>query len=160
MSDNELLRKMGLSAESAKRGGSDTDEELKGRCFGFLRGQRDRALNIEFRRLKAGDSITFPYSWLGPTRFDPNVGVLLVFAASETYGVRIRGRNLNTLQPEGFSFFERGLLRQRVTFVTELDQEASRAAGTECIVERIEIEPLPADRVASFLGFEAERLSP
>lgn len=154
MSDNELLRKMGLSAESAKRGGSDTDEELKGRCFGFLRGQRDRALNIEFRRLKAGDSITFPYSWLGPTRFDPNVGVLLVFAASETYGVRIRGRNLNSSHPDGLSFFERGLLRHRITFVSEAGSHEADSTQTDCIVERIEIEPLPAERVVAFLGLD------
>lgn len=132
---------------------SDDDDELAGRCFGYLRGQRDRALNLEFRRLKEGDSVSFPYSWLGPTRFDPSLGILLLFVAAETYGVRIRGHNLNTLLDGGVCLYDRGLLRHRVTFVSEMSNAECRSAGNDCVVERIEISSVPAEQVPVFLGF-------
>ncbi len=60
MSGNkELLRQLGLPSSNVqvveKPDLSESDEEISGRSFGYLRGQRDRALNLEFRRLKEGD---------------------------------------------------------------------------------------------------------
>ena len=157
MSGNgELLKKLGLHNPTLpvvkKPELPDSDEEIAGRCFGYLRGQRERALNLEFRRLKEGDSLAFPYSWLGPTRFDPSLGVLLLFVGAETYGVRIRGRNLNTLLDEGLCLYDRGILRHRITFVREMSKEESHAAGKECVIERIEITSLLAEQVPDFLG--------
>ena len=40
-------------------------------AFGYLRGTRDRALHVVFYRDGEGDSVSLPYSWLGPTRFHP-----------------------------------------------------------------------------------------
>ena len=100
--------------------------------------------------------MAFPYGWLGPSRFDPSIGVLLLFVGAETYGVRIRGRNLNSLLDEGFCLYDRGILRHRVTFVREMSKDESRnAADRDCVVERIEIEPLPADQVIQFLRLGA-----
>ena len=158
MSGNgELLKKFGLQSPKPqlveKPELSEADDEISGRCFGCLRGIRDRALNLELRRLKEGDSVAFPYSWLGPSRFDPSIGVLMLFVGAETYGVRIRGRNLNSLLDEGFCLYDRGILRHRVTFVREMSKEESRSAGDgECVVERIEIEPVQSENVPVFLG--------
>ena len=55
----------------------DADEDC---CvaFGYLRGIRDRALTLEFR-FADGNSLAFPYSWLGPVKYNPSAGVLLQF---------------------------------------------------------------------------------
>ena len=47
-------------------------------------------LMMEFQRIKEGDSVAFPYSWLGPSHYHPSRGILLVFAGDEVFGVRIR----------------------------------------------------------------------
>ena len=47
-------------------------------AFGYLRGLRDRALNIVFHRPCEGDAVTFPYSWLGPTRLHPSFGLQML----------------------------------------------------------------------------------
>lgn len=157
MSGNgELLKKLGLhntaTPVAPKTDVLDGEDEIAGRCFGFLRGQRERALNLEFRRLKEGDSIAFPYGWLGPTRFNLSLGVRLIFVGAETYGVCIRGSNLNTLQGDGLCLYDRGILRHRITFVREMTKEECNAAGRECVIERIEITTLQAEQVPAFLG--------
>lgn len=152
----ELLRRLGLKPQTevatAEAIALDDDEdEERGKCFGYLRGARDRATHIELRRQKEGDSLSLPYSWLGPTRFDPSHGIMLVFAASDLIGVRIRGRHLNTLQREGMSLYERGLLRQRVTFIREAIAPARGPGDNECLIERIELMPLQPEQVFEFL---------
>lgn len=110
MTDNrDIKQKLGLVASNpalAQPAPIEMDDESEGKSFGFLRGIRERALNLEFRRLKEKDSLSFPYSWLGPAHYDPSRGIMLVFSAGETFGVRIRGRNLN-------QEFEHGVIGHR-----------------------------------------------
>ena len=58
------------------------------RCLPFERGvgQHRRfssvaTTSVEFRFL-SGNSMWFPYSWLGPWRYDPSEGLLLKFSAT------------------------------------------------------------------------------
>ena len=153
----ELYRKLGLppavGVPMAEVVPPDSEGEGEGRCFGFLRGVRDRAINLEFMRNKGNEAVSFPYSWLGPSRYHPSLGVLLLFVSGDMFGVHIRGRNLNAMLDEGMSLYERGILRHRVTFIRELTEKECRAAGErECVVERIDIIPLSAEQALKFLG--------
>ena len=126
----------------------------KAMCFGYLRGVRDRAVNLELVRIKEGDTVSFPYNWLGPSRFLPRIGIMLLFSAGELYGVRIRGRNLNALLDEGMSLYDRGLMRHRVTYIREMNEGESQAASAgQCVVDRIEITPVAPEAAWKFLGF-------
>ncbi|MGV2336348.1 MAG UNVERIFIED_CONTAM: hypothetical protein LVR18_20320 [Planctomycetaceae bacterium] len=62
-------------------GGSDGDggDEASCAAFGYLRGIRDAAASLEFR-LRNGNSMWFPYGWLGPWQFNPSEGILLKFS--------------------------------------------------------------------------------
>jgi hypothetical protein len=121
--------------------------------FGYLRGIRERADNIEFRREREGDSLSFPYHWLGPKRYHPSSGIVLLFVGSELYLVTLRGRNLNRLGEAGVSLYERGILRHRVTWVREVKREESEALPKEeCVVERIAIRAVTADEATQVLG--------
>ena len=132
-----------------------SDEEEATAAFGYLRGIRERALNVEFRRAAEGDEVSFPYGWLGPTRHHPSVGIQLLFAGSELYLVTLRGRNLNAPVSD-VSLYERGLLRQRVTWCREATREESRTLPeSACVIERIEIRVVSAaeaNRVFSLAG--------
>ena len=77
---------------------AEPPEADEGSCpaFGFLRGLRDRALAVEFR-FRVGNTLALPYTWLGPVRFDPSVGLLLRFAGDVVTLVLIRGSNLDAL---------------------------------------------------------------
>jgi len=146
----ELLRRVGTPARPI----AEEEDEAASPSFGFLRGVRDRALNIEFRREREGDSFSFPYSWLGPSRHHPSLGVVLLFSGGEQYLVTIRGRNLNTLGETGLSLYERGILRHRVTFVREMAAEESKGQpDAECVVERIEVKVVDADEAKKALEF-------
>ena len=151
---SDVMHKLGLvSSKSGSSAASITEsDETESRCFGFLRGVRDRALMLEFQREKEGDSVAFPYSWLGPSHYHPSRGILLVFTGDETFGVRIRGRNLN-MPIEGISLYDRGILRHRVTFIREVHGADSHGADkNECVVERIEIVRITTDETMRFLG--------
>ncbi|HXG11577.1 MAG TPA: hypothetical protein VNK04_17615 [Gemmataceae bacterium] len=159
MSDSlELLKRSAAprvaSARPLPPAGEDEDEAA---CpsFGYLRGLRERADNIEFRREREGDSLSFPYSWLGPKRYHPSLGIVLLFVGSEMYLVTLRGRNLNRLSEAGISLYERGILRHRVTWVREVQREESDALPEEeCVVERIEVQAVPPEGAARAFGME------
>jgi hypothetical protein len=113
---------------------SDEDECL---AFGYLRGIRDTSLSLEFR-LAGGDSVAFPYSWLGPVRYNPSAGLLLKFVGDVVYLVLLEGSNLNALVNGSVSLYDRGIQRHRVTWVREMTrQQAERAGEGEATVERI-----------------------
>jgi len=107
MSDNslDLLRmrgKAGLTraVSPGERRGAPPDpalaEEEECPAFGYLRGIRDRALSIEFR-FASGNREAFPYSWLGPVKYNPSHGLLLKFTGDLVYLALIEGSNLNAL---------------------------------------------------------------
>ena len=86
----------GLSARPPRAADKPKDESDEAACpaFGFLRGLRDKSIAVEFRKGN-GNTETFPYSWLGPVRFDPSVGLLLRFTGDVVTLVLIRGSNLD-----------------------------------------------------------------
>jgi hypothetical protein len=130
------------------------DEECETPSFGYLRGVQDRAPNIEFRRTMEADEVSFPYALLLVTRHNPSVGIQLLFSGPELYLVILRGRNLNTVF-KGMSLFDRGLLRQRVTWVREATREESRLLPeTTCVVERIEIQVVNEAEAALAFAFD------
>lgn len=124
---------------AAERPQEDGDEAA---CpaFGFLRGLRDRALAVEFRRAD-GNTEAYPYSWLGPVRYDPSVGLLLRFTGDVVTLVLIRGSNLDAPVGGGaVNLTDRGFLRHRVVWVREMTADEARAAGRgEPTVDAIEV---------------------
>lgn len=117
-----------------------TSDECASGAFGFLRGARDRALAVEFR-YRDGSSDWFPYSWLGPWRFHPSVGLLLKFTGDVVTLVLIRGRNLDARTGLGATnLTDNGFGRHRVTWVREADEDEVRRAGPDGpVVHRIDV---------------------
>src|SRR5271165_5738800 len=114
--------------EPLKKDGDGGDE---GSCaaFGYLRGIRDSSTSVEFRFL-CGNSMWFPYSWLGPWRYDPSEGLLLKFSGDVVYLVLIRGSNLDKPITEGaINLTTGGLQRSRVVWIREMSDEDIRQVG-------------------------------
>ncbi|HLN31824.1 MAG TPA: hypothetical protein VK395_29105 [Gemmataceae bacterium] len=109
-------------------------------AFGYLRGLEARAMAIEFR-FRDGNSETYPYSWLGPWKYNPSAGLLLKFTGDVVTQVLIRGSNLDALLPEtGINLTDRGLQRHRIIYVREMDETELRRAGRgEPTIDRIEV---------------------
>ncbi len=122
----------------------DPDED-ECRAFGFLRGIRDRSLCLELRFLN-GDRQLFPYSWLGPVKYNPSVGILLKFVGDLIYLVLIQGSNLNSMVKNGMTLFDRGLHRQRVIWIREMsEREVQRADEGETLIDHIRVFSYRAD---------------
>jgi hypothetical protein len=142
MHDNltELFKGHGRPGPATHRAQTEPDEEETCAAFGFLRGIRDQALAIEFRR-RDGNSEWLSYNCLVSFRFNPSQGILLRFSADVVTLVLIRGSNLDVLvgdQP--INLTDRGLQRHRITFVREMDEaELKRAGSHQPTIDRIEI---------------------
>lgn len=111
--------------------GSKPPEGGEGACaaFGYLRGLHERANAIEFR-FQSGNSVWFPYAWLGNWMFDPSAGLLLKFSGDLVYLVLIRGSNLDRpIEDSGIDLIRAGLQRHRVLWVRELTEEGNRVVG-------------------------------
>jgi len=109
---------------------ADTEQgEASCRAFGYLRGLRDHASAVEFR-FRDGNSIWFPYSWLGPWRYDPSEGLLLKFSGDLVYLVLIRGSNLDLPLKDGAANLTNGgLQRHRVLWIQEMTKEDIKSVG-------------------------------
>src|SRR5262245_16395722 len=70
------------------------------RAFGHHLGIRDQSAAVEFR-FRDGNSVWFPYSWLGTWKFNPSEGLLLKFSGDLVYLVLIKGSNLDKPLQEG-----------------------------------------------------------
>ena len=80
---------------------ADTEEaEASGRAFGYLRGINEAAAALEFR-FRDGNSLWFPYSWLGNWQHNPSEGLLLKFSGDVVHLVLIRGSNLDKPLADG-----------------------------------------------------------
>jgi hypothetical protein len=98
-------------------------------AFGYLRGLRDASAAVEFR-FRDGNSIWFPYSWLGNWQYNPSEGLLLKFSGDLVYLVLIKGSNLDRPLNEGaINLTHAGLQRQRVLWVREMNEEEIRQVG-------------------------------
>jgi hypothetical protein len=125
---------------SKSRDARDEPEEGSCAAFGYLRGLHERSLGVEMR-FRSGNRDWHPYSLLGSWRFNPSVGMLLKFTSDVVTLVLIRGSNLD--QPTdagGVDLIERGIGRQRVLWVREMEAEEIRQLGKrEPIVDGIKI---------------------
>jgi hypothetical protein len=141
----------GLGGSGPRPAGEPPEEgeEAACRAFGFLRGQRDRALMVEFR-LVSGDTEAYPYSLLGPIRYNPSAGLLLRFAGDLITLVLIRGSNLGAAIAGGTAnMTDRGLHRHRVLWVREMDKHEATVVGrTEPTVDAIEIAAFESTQAA------------
>jgi hypothetical protein len=133
----EMFGRKGLA------GALDQEKDSEqGTCaaFGYLRGLDAQALAVEFR-YQTGNRDWFPYSWLGPWRFDPSVGLLLKFTGDAVSLVLIHGSNLDMDLPErGINLLDRGFQRHRIVYVREMDEDELRQAGaSEPTIDSIEV---------------------
>ncbi len=125
----EILRPNGNSATPPTKDAAP--DEVEGACaaFGYLRGIRDLAGAVEFR-FRDGNSAWFPYSWLGPWRYNPSEGLLLKFSGDLVYLVLIRGSNLDKPLNDGtINLTTGGLQRHRVIWIREMTDAEIRQVG-------------------------------
>lgn len=98
-------------------------------AFGYLRGLRDQSAAVELR-FRGGNSIWFPYAWLGTWQYNPSEGLLLKFSGDLVYLVLIKGSNLDRPLNEGaIDLTHAGLQRHRVLWVREMTPEEIRQVG-------------------------------
>lgn len=138
MSDSVLKRYTGARAlgarEDSLENGSDPIDDLG--CFSWLRGIRDRAPMIEFRR-KDGRSVAYDYTLLRKVVFDPSEGITLKFDSETVY---IEGRNLDDESTPGIQLL-RGILYHRVPWVREMSEaELMGAPENAAVIERFDFE--------------------
>jgi hypothetical protein len=109
-------------------------------AFGYLRGIRDLPGAVEFR-LRDGNSVWFPYGWLGPWHYNPSEGLLLKFSGDLVYLVLIRGSNLDKpLNEGGINLTTGGIQRHRVVWIREMPEEEIRKVGdTGPTIDSIEV---------------------
>ncbi len=106
-------------------------EPIEASCaaFGYLRGIRERADAIEFR-FRDGNSVWFPYGWLGTWKLNPSEGLLLKFSGDLVYLILIRGSNLDRpLTDSTINLTSAGLQRHRVLWVREMTEDDIRQVG-------------------------------
>jgi hypothetical protein len=139
--DSDVLNLFGRPAHVPSVDRKEKESE-QGACaaFGYLRGLNTQALAVEFR-FRNGDRDWIPYSWLGPWRYNPSVGLLLKFTGDITTLVLIRGSNLDMALPDkGINLTDRGFQRHRILYVREMDEDELRKAGrAEPTIDRIDI---------------------
>lgn len=132
---------LNLASNSSKEKEQEKEPSEEESCpaFGFLRGIHTRALAIEFR-FRDGNRDYFSYSHLSSWRFNPSVGLLLKFTDDVVTLVLIRGSNLDALVKGSVNLTDRGLLRHRILWVLEMDEDELKRAGKgEPTIDRIEV---------------------
>jgi hypothetical protein len=98
-------------------------------AFGYLRGLRDSSAAVELR-FRDGNSMWFPYAWLGNWQYNPSEGLLLKFSDDLVYLVLIEGSNLDRPLSEGaINLTHAGLQRHRVHWIREMTREEIRQGG-------------------------------
>lgn len=132
---NAILREKGKEKETE----TDAGEASCG-AFGYLRGIRDQSASVELR-FRNGNSMWFPYNWLGTWQYNPSEGLLLKFSGDLVYLVLIRGSNLGRPLNEGsINLTHAGLQRHRVLWVREMAEEEVRKVGDSGpTIDRIEV---------------------
>ncbi len=107
----------------------EESEEESCSAYGYLRGLHEKALALEFQ-FRSGDREVYPYSWLGPWRYNPSAGLLLKYTGDVTTLVLITGSNLDAqVNQGGVNLTDRGLQRHRVIWIREMDQEEIQVVG-------------------------------
>ena len=126
----------------------------------ILRWRSRRILRLRFRvflelRFRDGNSMWFPYSWLGNWQFNPSEGLLLKFSGDLVYLVLIRGSNLNQPLNEGaINLTHAGLQRHRVLWIREMSRyEICAFGGSAPTIDSIEVAEFESnDDLKEWLG--------
>ena len=120
---------------------SEVEETSSSRPFGYLRGIQDYSAAVEFK-FRSGNSIWFPFSWLGNWKYDPSEGLLIKYSGDLVYLVLIKGSNLDKPLKDGaVTLMHAGFQRRRLTYVREMSEEEIRNVGpTEPTIDSIEVE--------------------
>lgn len=128
------------SAQSSNKDHDADGAEASCAAFGYLRGIRDAATSVELR-FRDGNSVWFPYTWMGMWQYNPSEGLLLKFTGDIVYLVLIRGSNLDQPLKEGSINLTRGgLQRHRVLWLCEMTKEDIRRVGeTGPTIDSIEV---------------------
>ncbi len=115
-------------------------EEASCLAFGYLRGIRERAAALELR-FRGGDSMWFPYNWLGTWQYNRSEGLLLKFSGDVVYLVLVRGSNLDKALDDGpINLTRAGLQRHRVLWLREMSPEEIRQVGDSGpTIDRLEV---------------------
>jgi hypothetical protein len=123
-----------------RKGNDDDGVEDSCAAFGYLRGIRERADAIEIRFIN-GNSVWFPYHWLGEWKFNPSEGLLLKFSGDMVYAVLIRGSNLGRpLADTTTNLTTSGLQRHRIVWMREMSEDEIRQVGdTGPTIDSIEV---------------------
>lgn len=137
---SQMTHLTGRTASLPKLDLIEESEEIDFVAFGYLRGIRDSANALEFR-FRNGNSVWFPYNWLGNWKYDPSEGLLLKFSGDMVYLVLIKGSNLDrALGDTMIDLIRAGLQRHRVIWIREMSEKEIREFGNEGpTVDRIEI---------------------
>jgi hypothetical protein len=135
------ILKTGSKASGTGAGEGEGGDEASCAAFGYLRGIRDVSASLEFR-LRDGNSMWFPYGWLGPWQFNPSEGLLLKFSGDVVYLVLIRGSNLDKPLADGsINLTQAGLQRHRVLWIREMTpEEIERVGEVGPTIDSIEIQ--------------------
>ena len=130
----------GLSGILQSNDAEGDDGEASCGAFGYLRGLRDQSAAVEFR-FRDGNSMWFPYGWMGTWQYNPSEGLLLKFSGDVVYLVLIRGSNLAKPLNEGaINLTHAGLQRHRVLWVREMSDDEIRKVGeTGPTIDSIEV---------------------
>ena len=135
-----ILHSERSAATSTNKDGEAEGGEESCAAFGYLRGIRDQASAVEFR-FRDGNSMWFPYTWMGTWQYNPSDGLLLKFSGDVVYLVLIKGSNLDKPLSEGAINLTRGgLQRHRIMWVREMSEEEIRQVGeTGPTIDSIEV---------------------
>ncbi len=107
----------------------DTEGVAACKAFGYLRSIRDHAAAVEFR-FRNGNSMWFPYTWLGNWSFNPSEGLLVKFSGDLVYLVLIKGSNLAKPLNEGaINLTNAGLQRRAVKRAFPTSRRTASVAG-------------------------------
>ena len=121
--------KTGYAASSPNKEAEADAPEASCGAFGYLRGLKDHSAAVELR-FRDGNSIWFPYAWLGTWQYHPADGLLLKFSGDIVYLVLIRGNNIDRPLNEGaINLTHAGLQRHRVLWVREMSADDIRQVG-------------------------------
>lgn len=125
----DLLGKEKPAGSTSKKQSEGEEGEASCLAFGYLRGIKDHAGAVEFR-FRGGNSTWFPYSWLGPWKYNPSEGLLLKFSGDIIYLVLIRGSNLDMPLEQGtINLTTGGLQRHRVMWIREMSEADIKSVG-------------------------------
>ena len=147
----------GLTGFLQSKAAEDDGAEASCGAFGYLRGLRDSSGAVEFR-FRDGNSIWFPYTWLGNWKYNPSEGLLLKFSGDLVYLVLIRGSNLDKPLKEGaINLTHAGLQRHRVLWLREMSEEEIRQVGeTGPTIDSMELAEFEShDALKEWLGSRA-----